>query len=187
MPMVAAVRLDPAAVQIDRIEVAPAGAGMRGLEEDAAVAQDVGGQVIAGRVRQPDGVAAADQRRLQLEARGGPAGINDPFPGGIKRRDGILAESGDPPRRSAGDGDFPDLPRIAGPLFPGEEHAAAVERDRRVRGCGESRRQGPLLPRTEDLNRRAAREAIGASCFVMSCLGEEERRRRRGLACRGQP
>ena len=155
-------------------------AGMRRLEEDAAVAQDIGGQMIARRVGQPDGVAAADQRRLQLEARGRPAGIHDAFPGGIKRRDGIFAESGDarcgdPPARGISQICHESPARC----FP----AKSTRRpSNEIAGSADAANPGARVwfgPARTDLNRRAARETIGASSFVMRCLGEKERRRRR--------
>src|SRR3954467_4949382 len=98
--MITAVGFDSAAVEIDRVEIAPFRSRMRRLEEDAAVAQDLGGQMIARRESQADHVAAAHERCLDLETRGGPAGIDDAFPGGVKRRNGIVAEAGQPPRKS---------------------------------------------------------------------------------------
>ena len=94
VPVIATVSLDAAPVQIDGIEIAPFRSRMRRLEEYPAVAQDIGGQMIARCESQPDDIAAAHQRGLHLETSGGPAGVHDAFPGGVKRRDGIVAESG---------------------------------------------------------------------------------------------
>ena len=187
MPVIATVSLDAAPVQIDGIEIAPFRSRMRRLEEYPAVAQDIGGQMIARCESQPDDIAAAHQRGLHLETSGGPAGVHDAFPGGVKRRDGILAESGQPPRGSPGEGHLPDLPVGAGRLFPCEENAPSVEGDCRVGGRGKSLRERFGLASTDDLNRRPARETIGASRFVMRGLREKKGSGRKRLAGGAQP
>ena len=176
--MIAAVGFDAATIEIDSIEVAAFRSWVRGFEEDATVAQDACGKVIAGGVGQTDRIVAGHQGGLQLKAGRGAARVHDALASSIERRDGVLAESGHAAGRSAGQRDLPDLPGVAGALFAREENAKAVEGDGGVDGCGEAGSQRNTLAAAGDVDRAAAGEAIGARRFVMGCLGEKERRGR---------
>ena len=181
VPVIAAVCLDPAAIQIDGKQVAGGSAGMRTFEQDAAVSQDSGGQVIAWRIRQPERVSSFDQRCLDLKSGGGATRIDDMAAGSVEGSDGVLAKPGKAARRSARERRFPDLPRVARALFTGKENAPAVERDGRVGGGRELRNQGPNASFRGDLDRPTLRKTISAAGLVTGCPGEQKRQVSKGL------
>ena len=158
-PMVAAQRFHSRSVGIYGVQFAP------GLHRNAAVAQHILCHIPAGCEGQPLGRSALHIHDLDVRSRGRcPRASNPPVRNGHGM--GAIGLTMDElPRRPAGGGRLPDLPRAVGAGLSGEQDLCAAERYHRVRGRVEGRRDS--LPGTSRsfmtrFSTKAISRAVGA-------------------------
>ena len=127
--MVAAVRFDSGTVGIDQVQLGGSTGAEResGFKQDAAVGQNIGRQRAGGHIGERQFILAIEAGGNKLESLRLAPRKDEATAGKIEGANAVNSARGDLANAVIGQGQFPDLPRIAGGFLAREENRLGVE------------------------------------------------------------